>query len=57
MSLDVVADMGSVADEGTSFEVGYFLRQTVFDNEPDVVAGYCCPLVLISETGYVESSG
>jgi hypothetical protein len=55
--LDVVADVGGVADEGAALEVGDFLGEAVLDDEPDVVAGDGCALVLVCEAGDVEGGG
>ena len=54
MGLDVVADVGRVADEGAALKVGDFLREAILDDEPDVVAGDGCALVLISKAGDVK---
>ena len=38
----MVADVVSLADEARPSEVWYFLGYSVLDDEPDIVAGYCC---------------
>jgi hypothetical protein len=54
MSLHVISNVGSIADEGASLKVSYLLRKSIFDNEPDVVAGNCCALILICKAGNVD---
>jgi hypothetical protein len=49
MSLDIIANVQGIANEGATLEISDFLRQSIFDNKPDVVARYGCSLRLISE--------
>lgn len=47
MALDVIADIIGLTDEAGPSKIGYLLRDTIFDNEPDIIAWNHCLLLFV----------
>ena len=54
MRLDVISDMRSIANEGTSLKICDLLRKAIFNDKPNIVARHCSALVLIGKASDVD---